>query len=125
MVKQLTTQDALGGSSGGSSGWSFSSATVSSGGTISLTANVTQQVIFVEGNAGAVTANLLPLSGSVPNGAVIRLIGTNDSNTVELVNNDVSGGCILNGNITLGAYDAIEFQYFSSLARYVEISRNS
>jgi len=121
MIKQLTTQDSTGGGGGGSGGWTVYTQTVTVGGTITLSTADFQQTIIIVGNAAPVTTAALPFAGTPSNGSMVRLIGSSDVNTVT-VNNGV--GIILNGNITIGQYDAIDFQYISSLSAFIEVSRS-
>lgn len=103
-------------------GWSVATQ-ASVVGTITLGAGG-QQTILVAGS-GPVTLSTTPFGSTPPNdGTVIRLICTSSSNTVSLTNNDIANGAILNGNVTLYRFNMIEFQYMSSLARYVETGRN-
>lgn len=111
---------------GQAGGWTTgTSASLTAGGTISISLTAGQQAFTVASSSGAVTLSSTPFGSSDPvDGAVVRLIGTSDTNTVSLTNNDAANGCILNGNITLNAYDVIELQYMSSLDRWVEVMRN-
>lgn len=106
-------------------GWITSSQTsLTNGGTITISTTSGQQMIIVAGTSGAVTMATVPFSGTPTDGSSIRLICNSNTNTVSLVNSDTSGGAILNGPITLYKYNSIELQYSSTLARFVEISRN-
>jgi hypothetical protein len=108
-----------------SGGWSVSTQTIISDGTITIDTTVSQQVVRISGSGGPITANVLPFSSVTPlNGACIRLMGTSDTNTVTISNNNAIKGCILNGTAILGQYDMIELQYNSTDNRYVEVSRN-
>ena len=111
---------------GQAGGWTTGTSTsLTAGGTISISLTAGQQAFTVASSSGAVTLSSTPFGSSDPvDGAVVRLIGTSDTNTVSLTNNDAANGCILNGNITLNAYDVIELQYMSSLDRWVEVMRN-
>jgi len=124
MIKQRTNQDSLGGGSSGGA-WNLYNQTVNNAGSITLSTSDRSQVITVVGSGGAVVASVLtPFSGTAIDGAVIRIVGGDLTNTVTLTNSDTAGGLILNGNITLALYDMIELQYFQTLDRYVEVSRN-
>ena len=107
-------------------GWSVSSSTsLTAGGTVSISLTNKMQAFRVASSGGAVTLSITPFGVSAPaNGTCIRLMGTSDTNTVTISNNNASKGCILNGTATLGQYDTIELQYNSDDDRYVEVSRN-
>lgn len=111
---------------GQAGGWStFTSTSLTGGGTVSISTTIGQQMYVVAGASGAVTLSNTPFGASPPvGGAVIRLIGNSNTNTVSIVNNDAANGCIVNGTPVLYKYDVIEFQYSSSLSRYIETFRN-
>lgn len=129
MIRQKTTNDLIGGSSSGSGGGSYvmySNLVLAGGSSISIDTTSGFQTWEVSSSSGAVTLSTTPFGASAPlTGAIITLIGRNDTNTVELTNNDISYGCLLNGNITLGYGDSITLQYLSSINRFVELNRNS
>ena len=54
----------------------------------------------------------------------IRVIGSDDTNTITFNNTDASNGYLLNGTAVLGKADVIDFEYDSTLARMIEVSRN-
>lgn len=78
----------------------------------------------VQGNVGAITMSTTPFSGVVADGTEIKIIGNDNTNTVEFTNNDIAGGCILNGNAILLKYYFITLVYDAALDRYIEKSRN-
>ena len=83
--------------------------------------------LLVEGASAAVTLNTLPFGSTAPatNGTQVTLIGTSNTNTVALVENDAAKGVILNGSpIVLTRFKSITLQYIAELDRYVEISRS-
>ena len=98
--------------------------TISDGGTIA-NASDNLQIIKITGDGGVVTVAAALFDTSVDDGAVIKLVGQSNTNTVTINHNDVAGGTILNGDVTLGQNDSIELIYDSSLDRYIEQSRNS
>lgn len=101
------------------------SATIASGGTISISTTQKQQYFRVSGNGGAQSLSTTPFGTSAPtDGTIIRLCGTHDTNTITITNNDADNGAIVNGNCTLKKYDIISFIYDSTLARYIELGRN-
>lgn len=106
-------------------GWATASSTsLAANGTITLGTNG-QQFIIVAGASAPITLSVTPFGTSgFTDGMVIRLVGNSQTNTVTLLNNDASNGCIINGNITLFKYNSIELQYSSTFSRFVEITRN-
>lgn len=97
---------------------------IAASGTITFNSAL-NQVLKVQGDGGAVTASNTPFGTTPPtSGTVIIVSGSSDTNTVTLTHNDAANGCILNGNATLGEYDAITLVYNSTTDRYEELSRN-
>ena len=78
----------------------------------------------IQGNAVPITMSTTPFLGTVADGTEIKLIGNDNTNTVEFTNNDIAGGCILNGNAILQKYYFITLVYDLTLDRYIEKSRN-
>jgi len=78
--------------------------------------------IPVSGNGGAVTLTSNPQIAAGTNGERKRLIGTNDTNTLTVVDGN---GLALAGSAscTLGENDIIEFIYYNSL--WIETSRSN
>lgn len=97
---------------------------ISASGTITLDSSL-DQILKVQGDGAPVTASSTPFGTTPPStGTVIVVSGADDTNTVTLEHNDSTNGCILNGDATLGAYDAITLVYNSASERYEELSRN-
>jgi hypothetical protein len=88
-----------------------------------VTGNVIQKW-RIQGNAAPITMSTTPFIGTVADGTEIKLIGNDNTNTVEFTNNDIAGGCILNGNAILLKYYFITLVYDLALDRYIEKSRN-
>lgn len=107
-------------------GWNMNSdLTLTASDTIAISTTAGQQVWEVQGNSAAITLSTTPFGSTDPvNGAVIRLIGRSNTNTVTILNNDAANGCILNGDAVIGYGDFLEVQYLSSIDRYVETGRN-
>lgn len=107
--------------------WTVASAVaVASGGTIAISLTTGLQLIPVSGSGGAQTTSLTPFGTSAPSdGVVIRLLGTSNTNTVTIGNNDASKGVLVNGDVTLGRGSSIDFQYNLALDLYFEVSRNA
>lgn len=101
------------------------SATVSSGGTITVSTTERVQYYRVSGESGAQSMSLTPFgSASWIDGTIVRLCGTSDTNTLSLDNNDADNGAILNGDCTLGKYNVLTLIWDSEFNRWLEISRN-
>lgn len=114
-----STLKAIGGS------WETSNQqTLSASGTITIETNAGFQMATVAGNGAAVTLSSTPFGTSPPaDGSVISLIGASDSNTVQIDANDASHGCVGNfSSIILAKYEKAQFQYSSTLGRYVYVS---
>lgn len=106
--------------------WTVSTVqTVSASGTLTYSTTDLNQVLTVAGNAGAVSASNTPFGSSAPtNATTVRLIGTNDTNTVGFQYADVNYGILLNGDVSLGKGDVLELMWNTELSRWIEISRN-
>lgn len=89
---------------------------------ISLVANF--QLINVQGNSGPVTLASQPFGASAPiNGAEIMLVGEDNTNTVSIVYNDGSFGCVGNfSTIELARFQTARFMYNSFLSRWIYVS---
>lgn len=107
-------------------GWSVTDSTsLTGGGTVTISTTAGQQAFRVASSSGAVTLSTTPFGASAPSdGAVIRLIGTSDTNTVQITNTDSAKGCLTNGNPILVKGSVIEFQYTTTDDRYFETFRN-
>ena len=74
---------------------------------------------------GAVIPNALLFGSDAPaSGHEVTLVGISDTDYIQISNNDVSNGLILNGSIDLKNYVMITFKYVSNLSRWVEKCRN-
>lgn len=102
------------------------SATVSSGGTVSLSTTQRVQYFRLSGDGGAQSLSTTPFgtAGGWIDGTIVRLVGTSDTNTISLDHNDADNGAILNGDCTLAKYNLITLIWDSELARFIEIGRN-
>ena len=101
------------------------SATVSSGGTLSVSTTERVQYFRVSGEGGAQSMSSTPFgSASWIDGTIVRLVGTSDTNTLSLDNNDADNGAILNGDCTLGKYNVLTLIWDSEFNRWIELGRN-
>lgn len=77
---------------------------------------------YVVGSGGAVDITAIPqITAGVQDGAEVCLIGTSDTNTVQLDNGD---GLVLNGVAVLGQYDQLCLNWDSGSSQWIEKSRN-
>jgi len=91
------------------------------GTTITATNDATQVWRYTGGSAqtlATITAT------AAPNGALIEITGTSNTNTITLNNNDTAGGWILNGSWTGGQYSKLVLRLDTTFNRWVEVSRN-
>lgn len=74
---------------------------------------------------GLITMNNKPF-GTVapPDGTIITVIGTSDTELVKFVNADESKGCILNGDLILGNGNAFQVMYDQETDRYIFLNRS-
>lgn len=80
----------------------------------------TKPVHKVVGNPGAVT--LGGIAAGAKDGQVLILVGTDDAKPVSLVH---AGNLVLNGDITLGAYDVLRLAWDATGSKWYELGRNS
>lgn len=100
---------------------------IASAGTISKEDKESQQYRRVAGSLGAQTAAnaLFGDCSLVEDGAIIKIVGTNDIDTITIKHADVQYGAILNAaSATLKKYYSLVLQYDSTLERWVEDRRN-
>lgn len=84
------------------------------------------QIKRVVGDAAAITVNALPFGSSpdIPDGAIIYVIGQDDTNTVTINHNDVDDGTLLNGNIELLKGYVLQLFWDANISRFIELGRN-
>lgn len=106
----------------------YANEAISAGGEISSTTLKGLQARRVSGSGAARTASTTPFgsTGGWVDGTVIRLIGTDNSNTLSITSTDSAKGAVLNGSsVTLKKDDSLDLQYDSSRDRWIEVSRNT
>jgi hypothetical protein len=83
-------------------------------------------MIKVVGDSAPVDFNILPFgdSGDFSATQIIRIYGTDNTNSVTLKHNDNDYGCILNGDCLLKKGNMIELFWDNTSLRFVEIVRN-
>ena len=93
-------------------------------GTFTLTPTSTRH--DVTGSSGDQGLDILATGSDFKDGQTLLLVGQDDTNTVTMLS-DSPGTTkyIINGDITLGANDAIFLSYDASATRWIEISRNT
>jgi hypothetical protein len=74
----------------------------------------------VSGNGGAVTLGNPAIADGQANGQILLLTGTHASNTVTLLD---ANNVRLNGNITLGLYDALFLIWDDTVGDWIEVAR--
>jgi len=113
------------GGSGGANAKIGNFITLNNNDTIAIDKFTLLQTYRVQGNSGSVILSNTPFGTSAPlDGTTITLIGNSSTNLVTITNQDISKGCILNGDATLSQYDSITLQYLAAFDRYIEINRN-
>ena len=104
-----------------------SSSTISGGGIIPITNEIGIQSKRVISNGGAVTASTTPFGTTDtnwPDGMEVRIMGTSDTDTVQVDFNDINHGAIINGNALLNEYRILTLQWVSADLRWIEVGRN-
>ena len=109
-----------------------STLTIAAAGAISINETIGNLVLPVVGDAAPQDASLTPFGATGNgsggnawvNGTRIKLIGTNDTNTVTYKNNDVIYGAILNGDAKLGKYSSLDLVWVLALGRWIETGRS-
>lgn len=96
------------------------------GSPIVIDANSTRQHIKVKSSGGNVTLqNKLFGSGVFQDGTQVRILGTDDADTVTINQADESKGVILNGSsVQMIKYRMLVLEYDLLLDRWIEVSRN-
>lgn len=104
----------------------YSTQLITSGGTISAATDVGMQYRRIVGDPGATTLSSTPFGSlaSMPDGAMLMVIGTNDAKPVTIEFSDVQYGCLLNGNKALGRGQMVLLLYDAVLERLIEIGSN-
>lgn len=103
----------------------YAEQSVTSGGFVNISLSQGSQYRRVSGNAGPIVTSSTPFgTGTFLAGTIVRLVGFSNTNTVSILNNDISKGAILNGNATLGLYDILDLQWDAVADRWIEIERN-
>jgi hypothetical protein len=107
--------------------WTVQTAqSIAAAGAISISLTTGLQAIPVSGNGGPQIASSTPFGATAPaNGTVLRLFGTNNTNTLEIQTNNAAKGAILNGERILGNGSVLELQYLALTDRWHETFFNN
>lgn len=84
------------------------------------------QLILVVGDGGPVVLSNPPFSASNGffDGQIVKIVGTDDTNSVTMLFSDSTDGAVLNGNATLQRFQVLTLVYSSELERWLELDRN-
>ena len=94
------------------------------GTSVTPTAAIDETFLYNAGSAQSFSTTGFGTLTSLPNGYRATIMGSSDTNTLSIADSDISNGRLMNGDAVLGIGMAITFEYNSTLARMVEISRN-
>lgn len=83
-----------------------------------------QQLLKVEGNGAAQSANLAPFSVPPLDGTIITLQGKSDARPLKISYSDTDEGCMIKGDAYLGLNDTLTLVYDLADRRYYDLSRN-
>ena len=94
---------------------------IAGGAAVTIITTENRQLIPVAGSGGAQVASLTPFGTTAPQeGYEIFLIGTDNTNTLELTYNDAAKGVVGPfSSIILGRFEIARFIYVSALDRYI------
>lgn len=113
----------IGGSGAGGGGTRYVSTFTGTSVTPDGTAS-SQTFLYNAGSSQSFSATGFGTIASLTDGVQITLMGSSDTNTLTIADSDIADGRLMNGDAVLGKGNAITFEYNSTLARMVEISRN-
>jgi len=104
----------------------YANEAITGGGNVSKSDTVPFQYRRVSGNGGPVTLSTTPFGSlaSMTDGTIIKIIGTDDTNTVSITDNDIQYGARLQGDKELKKYEYVELQYDAVLERLIEVGSN-
>jgi hypothetical protein len=112
----------VGGSgSGGGAGGGLPVRNTFTGTTITTTEDARQVWVYTGGSAqtlSSIDTTLIPDQGE------IEVTGSDDSNTITIENNDVSGGIIVNGTREIYKYSKVVLRWDATLDRVIVVSDN-
>lgn len=85
--------------------------------------NVTQQGVFVQGDAAIATLDIDFIASEPKDGTILHIMGMDSANYVVIPVSDTDGGFIGNGDIYLKKYETVTIVYNASIKRYTELGR--
>jgi len=99
---------------------------VSAAGSITIDIAQGHNIVPVIGSGAPVTMSTTPFGGAGGwvDGTIVKLVGTDSTDTVSIGFNDIDYGAVVNGTATLNRFESVDFVWVESLLRWVEISRN-
>jgi hypothetical protein len=96
--------------------------TLTASDTVAIDATQGLQTFRVQGNAAAITMSTTPFGTTPPDdGAIIYLVGNDDTNTVTISPNDAADGCLMDGDVILTKGAVVGFMWVNALDRYVRL----
>ena len=99
--------------------------TISDASPIVLSEQKGNQLIPVAGSGGPISLSSTPFISinSFFDGMIVKLIGTDDTNTVTMFYTDSVDGGIINGTAVLERFGSLTLVYSSEFSRWIELSR--
>lgn len=89
-----------------------------------LTLTTAAHQMFLCTPAAAISLNASPFSSTPATCMLATIVGRSNTNTITVLYSNSAGGCLLNGDCTLGADQSLTVAYSPTLARWVEVGRN-
>lgn len=85
-----------------------------------------QQIKRIQGDSAAVILSTTPFGASpdIQDGTIFYIIGKDSTNTVTITHEDITDGCLLNGDATLELGYSLQLFYSSTIDRFIELGRN-
>lgn len=120
--KQLSQAIIDGDIGGGGALTTNSPQTLTNGGVVSFAAPTKpRQCVFLGGTGGQTVLSTTPFGvGTFADGYEIEIVGTDNSNPVEIPYNDAAKGCVGNfSSIILGRFERASFIYSLNLNRFI------
>lgn len=91
--------------------------------------SVNASIVQVSGSGGAVTLTSVPTIAAGTDGQILIIVGTSDTNTVEIQDEDALAGSNLEltggNNFIFGARDIMMLVFNSASAKWIEMTRSS
>lgn len=97
---------------------------IAAGGKITLSDD-TQQLVKVQGLAGAQVTDIVPFVAPPVDGTIITLLGQDNANFLMIPYSNGAGGCQIKGDCYLGLGDTLSLVYDGTSNTYWETARNN